>query len=205
IWNCLSDGTCTRTLRQHSDYVTCLAAAERNANVVASGGLGGEVFVWDIEAAVTPLSKSSDVMEDDCSNGINGSANSLPISSLRPISSNNSITAHTTQCPGYVPIAAKGHKESVYALAMNDNGSLLVSGGTEKVVRVWDPRTGSKTMKLRGHTDNVRALLLDSTGRLWDLGQQRCVHSYAVHTDSVWALASTPTFTHVYSGGRDLS
>ncbi|MBA0875273.1 hypothetical protein Goshw_029023, partial [Gossypium schwendimanii] len=270
IWNCLSDGTCTRTLRQHSDYVTCLAAAERNANVVASGGLGGEVFVWDIEAAVTPLSKSSDVMEDDCSNGINGSANSLPVSSLRPISSNNSITAHTTQCPGYVPIAAKGHKESVYALAMNDNGSLLVSGGTEKVVRVWDPRTGSKTMKLRGHTDNVRALLLDSTGRklvdrktleilekkisvsyrspmmqnilrtmsvvvgvfillvksltdisyslryclsgssdsmirLWDLGQQRCVHSYAVHTDSVWALASTPTFTHVYSGGRDLS
>ncbi|GMJ11806.1 LATERAL ROOT STIMULATOR 1 [Hibiscus trionum] len=216
-WNCLSDGTCTSTLRQHSDYVTCLAAAEKNTNVVASGGLGGEVFVWDIEAAVTPLSKSSDVMEDDRSNGINGSANSLSISSLRTISSSNSIAAHTTQCHGYVPIAAKGHKESVYALAMNDSGSLLVSGGTEKVVRVWDPRTGSKTMKLRGHTDNIRALLLDSTGRyclsgssdsmirLWDLGQQRCVHSYAVHTDSVWALASTPTFSHVYSGGRDLS
>lgn len=41
--------------------------------------------------------------------------------------------------------------------------------------------------------------------RLWDLGQQRCVHSYAVHTDSVWALASTPSFAHVYSGGRDQS
>ncbi|KAG8472808.1 hypothetical protein CXB51_034689 [Gossypium anomalum] len=242
-WNCLSDGTCTSTLRQHSDYVTCLAAAEKNTNVVASGGLGGEVFVWDIEAAVTPLSKSSDVLEDNCSNGINGSANSLSISSLRTISSSNSIAAQTAQCHGYVPISAKGHKESVYALAINDSGSLLVSGGTEKVaftstqfkcsdnnmflfpydilqrmvVRVWDPRTGSKTMKLRGHTDNIRALLMDSTGRyclsgssdsmirLWDLGQQRCVHSYAVHMDSVWALASTPTFSHVYSGGRDLS
>ncbi|PPS04830.1 hypothetical protein GOBAR_AA15840 [Gossypium barbadense] len=216
-WNCLSDGTCTRTLRQHSDYVTCLAAAEKNTNWVASGGLGGEVFIWDIEAAVTPLSKSSDVMEDDCSIGINGSANPLTISSLRTVSSNNSINASTTQCHGYVPITAKGHKESVYALAMNDNGTLLVSGGTEKVLRVWDPRTGSKTMKLRGHIDNTRALLLDSTGRyclsgssdsmirLWDLGQQRCVHSYALHTDSVWALASTPTFGHVYSGGRDLS
>lgn len=41
--------------------------------------------------------------------------------------------------------------------------------------------------------------------RLWDLGQQRCVHSYSVHTDSVWALSSTPTFSHVYSGGRDMS
>lgn len=34
-----------------------------------------------------------------------------------------------------------------------------------EVVRVWDPRTGSKTMKLRGNTDNIRALLLDSAGR----------------------------------------
>lgn len=215
-WNCLSDGTCVRTLRQHSDYVTCLAAAEKNSNIVASGGLGAEVFIWDIEAALTP-SKSSDAMEDDCSNGINGSGNSLPVTSLRTISSSNSISAHTSQSQGYVPISAKGHKESVYALAMNDSGNLLVSGGTEKVVRVWDPRTGSKTIKLRGHTDNIRSLLLDPTGRyclsgssdsmirLWDLGQQRCIHSYAVHTDSVWALASTPTFSHVYSGGRDLS
>ncbi|KAE8710566.1 WD repeat-containing protein 48-like protein isoform 2 [Hibiscus syriacus] len=194
-WNCLSDGTCTRTLRQHSDYVTCLAAAEKNKNVVASGGLGGEVFVWDIEAAVTPVSKSSDLMEDDCSNGINGSANSLPISSLQTICSNNGLTAHTTQCHGYVPIAAKGHKESVYALAMNDSGSLLVSGGTEK----------SYAAKYFESNEYCLSGSSDSMIRLWDLGQQRCVHSYAVHTDSVWALASTPTFTHVYSGGRDLS
>ncbi|KAJ6682881.1 GUANINE NUCLEOTIDE-BINDING PROTEIN BETA SUBUNIT-RELATED [Salix koriyanagi] len=214
-WNCLSDGTCTKTLRQHSDYVTCLAAAEKNSNIVASGGLGGEVFIWDMEAALTPVSKSGEAMEEDCLNGVNGSTNSLPMTSLRTISSSNSISVHTTQ--GYVPVGAKGHKESVYALAMNDSGTRLVSGGTEKVVRVWDPRTGSKAMKLRGHTDNIRALLLDSTGRyclsgssdsmirLWDLGMQRCLHSYAVHTDSVWALASTPTFSHVYSGGRDLS
>ncbi|KAL8159557.1 hypothetical protein V2J09_001094 [Rumex salicifolius] len=211
-WNCWSDGTCMKTLRQHTDYVTCLAAAEKNSNVVASGGLGGEVFIWDIEAASTPISKSNEGTEDNCSNG-NG--NTLPITSLRTIASNNNIASHATLSHG--AIAAKGHKESVYALAMNDSGKLLVSGGTEKVVRIWDPRTGSKIMKLRGHTDNIRALLLDSTGRfclsgssdsmirLWDLGQQRCVHSYAVHTDSVWALASTPTFSHVYSGGRDLS
>ncbi|KAI3452036.1 hypothetical protein Pfo_008701 [Paulownia fortunei] len=217
VWNCLSGGTCVRTFRQHSDYVTCLAAVEKKSNFVASGGLGGEVFIWDLEAALAPLSKSNDAAEDDCSTTVNGLGSSLSNTSLRPISSSSNISMHATQSQGYIPIAAKGHKESVYALATNDRGTLLVSGGTEKVVRVWDPRTGSKTMKLRGHTDNIRALLLDSTGRyclsgssdsmirLWDLGQQRCVHSYAVHTDSVWALASTPTFSHVYSGGRDLS
>lgn len=58
---------------------------------------------------------------------------SIPVGSLRTINSSSTITAHQNQSSGYVPIAAKGHKESVYALAMNDSGTLLVSGGTEKV------------------------------------------------------------------------
>ncbi|KAI3724512.1 hypothetical protein L2E82_36292 [Cichorium intybus] len=214
IWDSFSDGTCTRTLSQHTDYVTCLASAENNSNIVASGGLGGEVFIWDVEAALVPVTNSSETGVSDSSNG---SEKSMAVTSLRAVSSSNGITSLANQPQGYVPISAKGHKESVYALSMNDTGTILVSGGTEKAVRVWDSRSGSKMMKLRGHTDNIRALLLDSTGRfclsgssdsmirLWDLGQQRCVHSYAVHTDSVWALATTPTFSHVYSGGRDLS
>ncbi|CAM0950116.1 unnamed protein product [Alopecurus aequalis] len=213
VWNCLSDGACTKTLRQHTDYVICLAAAEKNSNIVASGGLGGEVFIWDLDAALAPVTKSVDAKEDEIPNGNSGPA----LSTLCNVNSSGNIASTNGKSHGYSPIAAKGHKDSVYALAMNDTGTLLVSGGTEKVVRVWDPRTGSKNMKLRGHTDNIRALLIDSTGRyclsgssdsmirLWDLGQQRCVHSYAVHTDSVWALASTPSFGHVYSGGRDQS
>lgn len=43
----------------------------------------------------------------------------------------------------------------------------------------------------------------DHTMRLWDLGQQRCVATLAAHTDSVWALAASPTFASVVSGGRD--
>uniref|UniRef100_A0A453K8C2 Uncharacterized protein n=1 Tax=Aegilops tauschii subsp. strangulata TaxID=200361 RepID=A0A453K8C2_AEGTS len=213
VWNCLADGACTKTLRQHSDYVICLAAAEKNSNIVASGGLGGEVFIWDLDAAIAPIAKSVDAKEDEVPNGNSGPA----LSTLCNVNSSGNIVSTNGKSHGYSPIAAKGHKDSVYALDMNDTGTLLVSGGTEKVVRVWDPRTGSKNMKLRGHTDNIRALLIDSTGRyclsgssdsmirLWDLGQQRCVHSYAVHTDSVWALASTPSFGHVYSGGRDQS
>ncbi|KAD0637534.1 hypothetical protein E3N88_43948 [Mikania micrantha] len=217
-WDCFSKGSCSRTFRQHTDYVICLATAGKNGNIVASAGLGGEVFIWDIEAALAPLTKSSEAADENCPSGTNGSGNSLAVTCLRTIGSSNNISLQSNLPQGYVPISARGHKESVYALAMNDTGNLLVSGGTEKAVRVWDSRSGSKMMKLRGHTDNIRALLLDSTGRLfclsgssdsmirlWDLGQQRCVHSYAVHTDSVWALASSPNFSHVYSGGRDLS
>lgn len=86
-----------------------------------------------MEAAYAPSSKSSDATDDECSNGVIASGNSLPVTSLRTISSSNNISIHPSQSHGYVPIAAKGHKESVYALAMNDSGTLLVSGGTEKV------------------------------------------------------------------------
>lgn len=33
-----------------------------------------------------------------------------------------------------------------------------------QVLQVWDPRTDEKLMKLKGHTDNVRALLLSPDG-----------------------------------------
>lgn len=98
---------------------------------------------------------------------------------------------------------------------MNTSGTVIVSGSTEKVLRVWDPRTCQKLMKLKGHSDNVRALVLsrdgtqcisassDGTIRLWSLGQQRCVATLRVHDEGVWALQANENFTTLYSGGRD--
>lgn len=98
--------------------------------MVASGGLRGEVFIWDIEVALASAAKCNDTMDEDHSNGTNASGNS---SLLKTAKSSNNIPMNTTQIEGYIPIVAKGHKESVYALAMNEGGTLLVSGGTEKV------------------------------------------------------------------------
>lgn len=43
----------------------------------------------------------------------------------------------------------------------------------------------------------------DHTIRVWDVGQQRCISTLAVHEDSVWALAMDTAFGTVTSGGRD--
>mmetsp|Transcript_23389 Transcript_23389/g.66666 ORF Transcript_23389/g.66666 Transcript_23389/m.66666 type:complete len:1073 (-) Transcript_23389:111-3329(-) len=120
---------------------------------------------------------------------------------------------------------------SVWSLASTRNASLLVCGTASCVVRGWDPRSGVRLWRLRGHTENVRALVLsddgticisgsaDRTVRVWDVGMRRCIHVFEAHHDSVWALAAAGSscgysmgaesggaggaLSEVFSGGRD--
>lgn len=108
-----------------------------------------------------------------------------------------------------------GSKNSIYSLAINQCGTLVASGSTEKVIRLWDPRSRQKLLKLRGHTDNVRSLLFsrdgssllsassDGTIRLWSIPQQRCISIIRVHDEGVWTLQTNDSFNYVYSGGKD--
>ncbi|CAG9534022.1 unnamed protein product [Cercopithifilaria johnstoni] len=108
-----------------------------------------------------------------------------------------------------------GNKDSIYSLATNASGTVIISGSTEKVLRVFDPRACQKLMKLRGHTDNVKAVIVnrdgtqclsassDGTIKLWSIGQQCCISSLKCHSESVWALEADSNFSYVYSGGRD--
>jgi hypothetical protein len=40
-----------------------------------------------------------------------------------------------------------------------------VSGSPDKIVRVWDPRSGKKAVGLTGHSDNIRSVLVSDDGK----------------------------------------
>ncbi|KAG0297416.1 hypothetical protein BGZ96_006596 [Linnemannia gamsii] len=107
-------------------------------------------------------------------------------------------------------------KASIYALACNPAGTVLATGSPEKIIRVWDPRSGQRITKFAGHTDNIRALLIsesgdtilsassDTTIKLWSLTAQRCITTYTMHSDSVWSLYSDhPQLATFYGGSKD--
>lgn len=98
---------------------------------------------------------------------------------------------------------------------MNPSGSIIVSGSPETALRIWDPRTCNRVMKLKGHSENVKALVVsndgsqiisgssDGTMKLWSVGQQQCIQTIQVHSEGVWSLLVTENFSHVISGSRD--
>jgi WD repeat-containing protein 48 len=63
------------------------------------------------------------------------------------------------------PPESSGAKASIYALAVDPQGHMIVSGGPERVIRMWDPRAGKRIGKLVGHTDNIRAILISEDSR----------------------------------------
>lgn len=168
----------------HSDAVTCLAVARgagggggAAAAAVVSAGLRGEWFLWDA------------AREAGGAGGGEGA--------------------------GGAPVASGRGPASVYSVAADPEGALVCTGDSGGAVRLWDPRAGTGAVAtLKGHGDTVRALALaggrrtlvsgasDRALKLWDLGQQRCVRTFAVHSDSVWALGLDAE-GRAYSGGRD--
>src|SRR5204863_2878398 len=104
-------------------------------------------------------------------------------------------------------------KGSVYALGAKR--SILASGGPERVVRVWDPKSGRLITKFVGHTDNIRGILInqdgdtimtassDQTVKVWSMTAGRCMHTLTMHNDSVWSLYSDhPQLSVFYSSDR---
>jgi WD repeat-containing protein 48 len=63
------------------------------------------------------------------------------------------------------PPDANAPKSSIYAITADPFGRAIASGSPERVIRMWDPRSGKRTAKLVGHTDNIRAILISDDSR----------------------------------------
>ncbi|XP_043272942.1 WD repeat-containing protein 48 [Venturia canescens] len=217
IWNCKNmKEPYIQSMEHHTDWVNDIVLCCGGKNVISASS-DTTVKVWNAHKGfcMSTLRTHQDYVkalaygkdrEQVASAGLDRAIFLWDINTLTALTaSNNTVTTSSLT----------GNKDSIYSLAMNPPGTIIVSGSTEKVLRVWDPRTCGKLMKLRGHADNIKALVLnrdgsqclsassDGTIKLWSLSQQLCIQTFRIHTEGVWALLATDTFSHVISGGRD--
>ncbi|BGP15732.1 hypothetical protein JCM10213_007973 [Rhodosporidiobolus nylandii] len=100
------------------------------------------------------------------------------------------------------PTGDSGAQASVTGTARGwgQKGAVVVSGGCDRDVRVWDVETGRCLHLLRGHTSTVRCMRVldgrpiavsgsrDKTVRVWDIEQGVCLHVLNGHDLSVRCL-----------------
>ena len=97
------------------------------------------------------------------------------------------------------------------AMAFSPDGLLLATGASDRMVRLWDARSGMETAQLK-QNDRVESLsfspdgqrlgigLTDGSIHLWDIGSRKEVFAVRPHTIPVKALCFSPDGRIIASG-----
>jgi WD40 repeat protein len=108
----------------------------------------------------------------------------------------------------------EGHAGGVRSVAVAPDGSLVLSGGDDELVRLWDVQLGREAggLPCPSHcgavafsADGARALAGESNGtvRLWDVRGRQELCCFSGHSKDVTSVAFTPDTRHAASGSLD--
>ena len=109
----------------------------------------------------------------------------------------------------------RGHKDSLYALALSADGKLLATGGYDQQIILWDAPAGQMLATLSGHSGAVFDLQLrgdgkllasasaDRTVKLWDVATRQRLETFGQSLAELYAIALAPDGRRVAAGGVD--
>ncbi|AOY79923.1 WD40 repeat domain-containing protein [Moorena producens JHB] len=104
-----------------------------------------------------------------------------------------------------------GHGDSVNAVAVTPDDTMVISGSSDHTVKVWDLNTGTEIRTLTGHSAPVNSVAVtpdgtrvisgasDHTVRVWNLATGKEILRFNGHSAPVNAVAVTPDGKKVVS------
>jgi WD40 repeat protein len=183
LWN-LDTGVCERELPGHARKVGALWFGR---SLTASAGADGEVRLWDPRTGqcLRTLRGHTDQVMSVCLSPGDRYALSAGGYTDRTIRLWDTTTGECLRVfgdePGDPRRADSVPKVRSKRVRFTPDGRFAVSGGTDAVVRIWDPATGRCLSALDGHTGEVTAVVvgadarfalsasMDGTVRRWEL------------------------------------
>ncbi|KAI9754852.1 MAG: Structural maintenance of chromosomes protein 3 [Chaenotheca gracillima] len=183
-------GRCsTKILKGHTNGVMCL---QFDDNLLATGSYDATIKIWDLETCkeiITLKGHESGIraLQFDDTKLISGSLDrSLKVWNWR---TGECLSTYT------------GHSGGVLGLHFDSN--ILASGSIDNTVKIWNFEDKS-TFQLRGHSDWVNAVKVDSASRtvfsasddchvrLWDLDTKCCIRVFRGHVGQVQQVIPLP-------------
>jgi serine/threonine protein kinase len=108
-----------------------------------------------------------------------------------------------------------GHLNSIHTLTFNEDGKILVSGGADQTIKLWDLKTNQLLHTLKGHQSIIETVIFtpdhqflisgswDYTIRIWDYKNQVEINQFKEHSGWINCLTISPDGKTLISGGAD--
>ncbi|HEY4384497.1 MAG TPA: hypothetical protein VGN34_08510, partial [Ktedonobacteraceae bacterium] len=108
-----------------------------------------------------------------------------------------------------------GHTGAVYSVAISPDGQMLVSGGGDNMIKVWNLSTGKEVHTLIGHTGAVYGIAISSNGqtlissstdqtiKVWNLSTGQKVRTLKGHRNNVMSVVVSTDGETLISGSSD--
>merc|ERR1719414_469783 len=179
-------------LSGHSGEVYC-AKFHPQGNLLASAGFERQVFLWNVYGDCDNINVMTGHTGAIVQLTFNQSGDTLYTASVdKTVGMFDSMTGQRLK-------RMKGHTSFVNSVdcARNDK-PLVVSGGDDCQIKVWDTRKNAMVTEIQGHTDTVTGMKLspdgayvltnamDNTARIWDVRPfctgERCVKVFTGHS-----------------------
>jgi len=109
----------------------------------------------------------------------------------------------------------QGHRDALYGVAFSPDGQRLGTAGYDRLIQLWDAKTGKLLNTLKGHNGAVYSIAFspdgkvlasaggDSSVKLWNTTTGQRIDTFGQPTGEQFITTFTPDSRHIIAAGAD--